>query len=36
MKNFSKITLSVLLAASATLISWNIDDEDPVTPMPEP
>ena len=29
MKNFSKITLSVLLAASATLISCNNDDDDP-------
>ena len=33
MKNFSKITLSVLLAASATLISCSNDDEDPKPPV---
>lgn len=33
MKNFSKITLSVLIVASATLTSCNNDDDD-ATPMP--
>jgi len=34
MKNFSKITLSVLAAASAVLISCNNDDDDPMMPAP--
>ena len=33
MKNFSKITLSVLLVASATLISCNNDDDAPAPPV---
>lgn len=32
MKNFSRITLSVLLVASATFTSCNNDDDDPVAP----
>ena len=33
MKNFSKITLSVLLVASATLVSCNNDDDTPTPPV---
>ncbi|MEO7977020.1 hypothetical protein [Flavobacterium sp.] len=33
MKNFSKITLSVLLVASATLVSCNNDDDTPAPPV---
>jgi hypothetical protein len=33
MKNFSKITLSVLIIASATLTSCNNDDDAPAPPM---
>ena len=34
MKNFSKITLSVLFVASAAFTSCDKDDDDPMTPMP--